>query len=158
MELLKHSCFFEYNETVNTIIIDENNVVTMGKIIVIIHTNCKYNYYDCNNWKFEKSCCVVINFAYLVLYFTEKAFLSLHYDWVYSYYVYSVYIMSIFFSGYKPGSDVLESQMDMTTDELLIACVAQKPALYDHRLPVSERTVLKKNTLWKEVCNMMGGI
>ncbi|XP_025162721.1 uncharacterized protein LOC112590456 [Harpegnathos saltator] len=45
----------------------------------------------------------------------------------------------------------------MSTEEFLIACVAQKPALYDHRLPITERTLVKKNALWQEICNMMGG-
>lgn len=69
--------------------------------------------------------------------------------------------MHVYFSGNKPCNDIAlpESQdAEMTTDELLIACVAQKPALYDHRLPVAERTLLKRNALWQEVCNMMGGI
>ncbi|XP_025270802.1 uncharacterized protein LOC105257598 isoform X3 [Camponotus floridanus] len=59
--------------------------------------------------------------------------------------------------GYKPGIEVNCSN-SQDTDEMLIACVSQKPALYHHRLPVSERTNLKKNALWQEVCNMMGDI
>ncbi|KAM0734473.1 hypothetical protein ACS0PU_011944 [Formica fusca] len=93
-DLLQHSCFNEYNEAINTIIIDENNVVTIGN---------------------------------------------------------------------KPSIDVIDNlsqseEAEITTDELLIACVAQKPALYDHRLPLADRTLFKKNALWQEICNMMGGI
>lgn len=67
--------------------------------------------------------------------------------------------MHIYFSGNQLDIDydLPQESQEMTTDELLIACVAQKPALYDHRLPVAERTLLKKNALWQEVCNMMGG-
>ena len=42
-------------------------------------------------------------------------------------------------------------------DELLINCVAQKQALFDHRVPPNKRSNLKKKTLWQEVSNLMGG-
>lgn len=35
MELLQHSCFSQYDEAINTIVIDENNIVSIGKFIVI---------------------------------------------------------------------------------------------------------------------------
>ncbi|KMQ83262.1 hypothetical protein RF55_20497 [Lasius niger] len=92
MELLQQSCFSQYEEATNTIVIDENNIVIIGNKL-----------------------CIDI--------------------------------------------DLPESQdADMTTDELLIACVGQKPALYDHRLSVAERTLLKTNALWQEICNIMGDI
>jgi len=48
-------------------------------------------------------------------------------------------------------------ETEATQDEILIACVAQKPALYDYRLPLNERTMIKRNALWNEICNVMGG-
>ncbi|EFN67313.1 hypothetical protein EAG_13032, partial [Camponotus floridanus] len=45
-------------------------------------------------------------------------------------------------------------------DELLIYHVSQKRAysiLFDHRIPASERSTLKKNELWQEICNSLGG-
>jgi hypothetical protein len=46
-----------------------------------------------------------------------------------------------------------EESQEMTTDELLIACVAKKPPLYDHRLPRGCQTniALKK-------CSVAGGV
>jgi len=57
--------------------------------------------------------------------------------------------MYVYFSRNKPRNDIAlpaSQDAEMTTDELLIACIAQKPTLYDHRLPVAERTLLKRNT------------
>lgn len=51
----------------------------------------------------------------------------------------------------------LTQDTEATADKILIACVAQKLALYDYKLPLSERTMIKKNALWNEVCNVMGG-
>lgn len=51
----------------------------------------------------------------------------------------------------------LTQDTEVTTDEILIACVATKPTLYDFRLPLTERTTIKKNACWQEICNMMGG-
>ncbi|TGZ56501.1 hypothetical protein DBV15_07147 [Temnothorax longispinosus] len=52
-------------------------------------------------------------------------------------------------------SDEQTQDTEATVDEILIACVAQKPALYDHRLPLSERTMLKKNALWNETSSTL---
>lgn len=42
-------------------------------------------------------------------------------------------------------------------DEELISLIQQRPALYDHRLPLQERSKLKKKDLWQEVSNCLGG-
>lgn len=60
-------------------------------------------------------------------------------------------------SNDKPTSNVDVAAQEMSGDELLITCVAQKPALFDHRIPANERSNLKKNALWQEVSNLMGG-
>jgi len=57
---------------------------------------------------------------------------------------------------YIPEGEVTQNT-EATIDEILIDCVAQRSALYDYRLPLSERTMIKKNALWKEICNVMGG-
>lgn len=98
---LQHSCFSDYDANVDVLLMDENNVVTIG----------------------NKTCDEMgeINMSEIDL--------------------------------------MQETQgMEATQDEVLIACVAQKPALYDYRLPLNERTMMKKNALWNEVCNIMGGI
>lgn len=38
-----------------------------------------------------------------------------------------------------------------------MAAVYARPALYDHRMPVKERSGLKKKSLWLEVAHVMGG-
>ncbi|XP_018367707.1 PREDICTED: uncharacterized protein LOC108764135, partial [Trachymyrmex cornetzi] len=40
-------------------------------------------------------------------------------------------------------------------DELLIEAVRNKCALYDFRIPASERSMLRKNALWMEVSNIL---
>lgn len=60
-------------------------------------------------------------------------------------------------SNDKSTNNVDTGAQEMSCDELLITCVAQKPALFDHRIPANERSNLKKNTLWQEVSNQMGG-
>ncbi|CAL1687583.1 unnamed protein product [Lasius platythorax] len=47
-------------------------------------------------------------------------------------------------------NNTLETQ---DIDEELISIVQQRPALYDHRIPLQERTKLKKKDLWQEVSN-----
>ncbi|XP_011882824.1 PREDICTED: uncharacterized protein LOC105570318 [Vollenhovia emeryi] len=42
-------------------------------------------------------------------------------------------------------------------DEILIELVFQRPALWNHKLPLQDRTNLKKDALWLEVSNGMGG-
>lgn len=42
-------------------------------------------------------------------------------------------------------------------NELLINLVEQRPILWDYTLSVKERTTLKKNALWSEISNEMGG-
>lgn len=42
-------------------------------------------------------------------------------------------------------------------DELLIEAVKARKGLYDYRIPVNERTNLRKNALWAEVSNTLGG-
>lgn len=46
---------------------------------------------------------------------------------------------------------------EIDQDELLIYHVSQKQALFDYRIPASERSTLKKNSLWQEICNSLGG-
>lgn len=43
-------------------------------------------------------------------------------------------------------------------DEVLIGAVKARKALYDYSLPAFERTNLRKNALWAEVSNILGGI
>ncbi|XP_024868811.1 uncharacterized protein LOC112452705 [Temnothorax curvispinosus] len=43
-------------------------------------------------------------------------------------------------------------------DEELISIVQQRPALYDPRIPLQERTKLKKKDLWQEVSNCLGEV
>lgn len=42
-------------------------------------------------------------------------------------------------------------------NESIIIAVQSRPGLYDHRIPVKERTHLKKQSLWNEVLNTVGG-
>lgn len=42
-------------------------------------------------------------------------------------------------------------------NESIIIAVQSRPGLYDHRIPVKERTHLKKQSLWNEVLNIVGG-
>ncbi|EZA47540.1 hypothetical protein X777_16209, partial [Ooceraea biroi] len=42
-------------------------------------------------------------------------------------------------------------------DELLIGAVKARKGLYDYTLPASERSSLRKNALWAEVSNTIGG-
>lgn len=51
----------------------------------------------------------------------------------------------------------LNNPQEIDKDELLIYHVSQKRALFDHRIPASERSTLKKNTLWQEISNSLGG-
>lgn len=57
----------------------------------------------------------------------------------------------------QPISNDNADEQQISYDELLITCVAQKPALFDHRIPANERSNLKKKALWQEVSNLMGG-
>jgi len=41
-------------------------------------------------------------------------------------------------------------------NESIITAVQARPGLYDHRIPVKERTHLKKQSLWNEVLNVIG--
>ncbi|XP_048515904.1 uncharacterized protein LOC125502153 isoform X2 [Athalia rosae] len=43
------------------------------------------------------------------------------------------------------------------TDELLIQAVVARPALNNIKFPVRERTKLKKDALWLEISNILGG-
>jgi len=58
------------------------------------------------------------------------------------------------------ASNTNDIQANNTNDyynEALINVVCARRALYDHRLPIKERTSLKKKALWNEVANLMGG-
>ncbi|XP_012253947.1 uncharacterized protein LOC125500922 [Athalia rosae] len=46
---------------------------------------------------------------------------------------------------------------DPNFDERLIDAVSERPALYNIRLPVKDRTKLKMQSLWLEVSNVLGG-
>ncbi|EFN79639.1 hypothetical protein EAI_08599, partial [Harpegnathos saltator] len=39
----------------------------------------------------------------------------------------------------------------------IINLISQKRALFDHWIPASERSTLKKTVLWQEICNSLGG-
>jgi len=52
----------------------------------------------------------------------------------------------------RPTSNDDASAQQISCDEQLISCMAQKQALFDHRIPANERSNLKKKkTLWQEV-------
>ncbi|KAL0103955.1 hypothetical protein PUN28_016980 [Cardiocondyla obscurior] len=55
------------------------------------------------------------------------------------------------------GAKATESPANDSLDELLIGAVKTRKALYDFRLPAATRTNLRKNSLWKEVSNLLGG-
>jgi len=57
----------------------------------------------------------------------------------------------------QPKNNHDDVQQQVNSDELLITCMARKRALFDYRIPASERTNLKKRAQWQEVCNLMGG-
>ncbi|KYN22263.1 hypothetical protein ALC57_05348 [Trachymyrmex cornetzi] len=42
-------------------------------------------------------------------------------------------------------------------NELLIELVQARPSLWNHTLPLQERTNIKKDALWAEISNEMGG-
>ncbi|XP_018399870.1 PREDICTED: uncharacterized protein LOC108777457 [Cyphomyrmex costatus] len=44
-----------------------------------------------------------------------------------------------------------------TTNELLIELVQARPSLWNYTLPLQERTNIKKDALWAEISNEMGG-
>lgn len=44
-----------------------------------------------------------------------------------------------------------------TLDELLIGAVKARKGFYDYRIPANQRTNLRKNALWAEVSNTLGG-
>lgn len=48
------------------------------------------------------------------------------------------------------------STHSFTQDELLIELVRIRRALWDHSIPTSERTKLKKDNLWQEIVNVFG--
>ncbi|XP_029662779.1 uncharacterized protein LOC115235256 [Formica exsecta] len=51
----------------------------------------------------------------------------------------------------------VETKSDDGTDETLIELVFERPALWNYKLPLQDRTNLKKDALWLEVSNRMGG-
>ncbi|XP_031327643.1 uncharacterized protein LOC116158914 [Photinus pyralis] len=55
------------------------------------------------------------------------------------------------------SSSVTKDAPTESFEELLITYVQDRPALYNITLPLSERTVGKKNALWMEVFNLFGG-
>ncbi|EFN69099.1 hypothetical protein EAG_05682 [Camponotus floridanus] len=56
----------------------------------------------------------------------------------------------------KEGA-VQSTQSILTQDELLIEFVRIRRGLWDHSLPTSERTRLKKDSLWQEIVNAFDG-
>lgn len=50
-----------------------------------------------------------------------------------------------------------EIKLDDNIDETLIELIFQRPALWNFKIPVQHRTNLKKDALWLEVSNGMGG-
>jgi len=53
----------------------------------------------------------------------------------------------------------LASSQNFNTDfdENLIMAVMERPALYNHKLNLKERSKLKKSALWEEIKNTLGG-
>lgn len=57
-----------------------------------------------------------------------------------------------------PASSQEESLSEaQDSNERLIDLIEGRPGLWDHTIPVKERTTLKKNALWLEISNHMGG-
>lgn len=54
------------------------------------------------------------------------------------------------------GNNDIETKSN-DTNETLIELVFQRPALWNYKLPIQNRTNLKKDALWLEVSNGMGG-
>lgn len=52
--------------------------------------------------------------------------------------------------------DASENSMQ-TTDELFIDLVQDRKGLWNSRLPLKERTNLKRDSLWNEIVNTLGG-
>ncbi|XP_019887692.1 uncharacterized protein LOC105280836 isoform X2 [Ooceraea biroi] len=51
------------------------------------------------------------------------------------------------------GASQSETQSVLTQDELLIELVRTRRGLWDHSIPITERTRLKKESLWQEIVN-----
>ncbi|XP_018566617.1 uncharacterized protein LOC108907431 [Anoplophora glabripennis] len=51
-----------------------------------------------------------------------------------------------------------ELELGSNFDEAIIAMVAERRALYDFKLPLNQRTKAKKEDLWKEISNNLGGV
>lgn len=49
------------------------------------------------------------------------------------------------------------TQSVLTQDELLIELVRTRRSLWDHSIPLNERTRLKKDSLWQEIVNVFDG-
>ncbi|XP_071653252.1 uncharacterized protein [Temnothorax longispinosus] len=56
----------------------------------------------------------------------------------------------------KDQSTSIQTTNTSEYNEALVNAVYSRPALYDHRIPLKDRTSLKKKALWKEVGNLMG--
>ncbi|XP_039308058.1 uncharacterized protein LOC120358309 [Solenopsis invicta] len=59
---------------------------------------------------------------------------------------------------HQENNDDDDEQQEINIDKFLISCVATKQALFDHRIPASEQTNLKKQAHWQEMCNLMRGV
>ncbi|XP_011339959.1 uncharacterized protein LOC105280836 isoform X1 [Ooceraea biroi] len=55
------------------------------------------------------------------------------------------------------GASQSETQSVLTQDELLIELVRTRRGLWDHSIPITERTRLKKESLWQEIVNAFDG-
>lgn len=55
-----------------------------------------------------------------------------------------------------PIENNVETKLD-DADETLINLVFERPALWNYKLPIQDRTKLKKDALWLEISNRMGG-
>jgi len=51
----------------------------------------------------------------------------------------------------------LSQNFNTDFDENLIMAVMERPALYNHKLNLKERSKLKKSALWEEIKNTLGG-
>lgn len=55
------------------------------------------------------------------------------------------------------GASQSDTQSVLSQDELLIELVRTRRGLWDHSIPLTERTRLKKESLWQEIVNVFDG-
>lgn len=57
----------------------------------------------------------------------------------------------------EENADLSSEFLTSNLNEILIALVRVRRCLWDHTIPIKERTKLKKEALWQEIVNTLGG-